>query len=201
MTEMRSWVVDRPLDGNPFAMPKGWLGRLAGRFMLLTNKQTEQLDLLNPRPGSRVLEVGFGPGGLLRELLRKTEVAAVCGVDPSQDMVELAGKRNRSTRLDLRQGTAAETGYPDAEFDHVITVNTVAIWPDLEAGLTELHRVVRPEGTVLISWHGGSNPTRMARRLVLPHDKLDRIQAGLAERFTSVARHELTAQTAFLATR
>jgi ubiquinone/menaquinone biosynthesis C-methylase UbiE len=168
--------------------------------MLLTNKQTEQLALLDPKPGSRVLEVGFGPGGLLRELL-KTEVAAVCGVDPSQTMVDLAGKRNRSSRLELRRGTAAETGYPDAEFDHVITVNTVALWPELEAGLRELHRVVRPQGTVLISWHGGSNPTRMARRLVLPADKLDRIQKGLDDLFSTVTRHELTTQTAFLAVR
>jgi ubiquinone/menaquinone biosynthesis C-methylase UbiE len=194
---MKSWVVDRPLDGNPFAMPKGWLGHLAGRFMLLTNKQTEQLALLDPRPGSRLLEVGFGPGGMLRELLRRTD--AVDGVDPSPAMVDLAGKRNPTANL--RLGTAQRTGYPDAEFDHVVTVNTVAIWPDLEAGLRELHRVVCPQGTVLISWHGGTNPTRMARRLVLPEDKLERIRAGLAELFTSVDRHELTTQTAFLATR
>jgi SAM-dependent methyltransferase len=194
---MTSWAVDRPLDANPFALPRGFLGRLAGRFMLLTNKQTEQLALLDPKPGSRVLEVGFGPGGLIHQLLKVG--ATVCGVDPSPEMVALAGKRNRSA--ELRVGTAAETGYPDEDFDHVVAVNNVAIWPDLEAGLRELHRVVRPGGTVLISWHGGTNPPRVTRGLRLPDDKLERIRGALEALCTTVTRHELSAQTAFLATR
>ncbi len=195
---MTSWAMDRPVDASPFALPRGWLGQLAGRFMLLTNKQSEQLALLDPRPGSRVLEVGFGPGGLIRQLL-KTRAAAVCGVDPSPEMVAFAGKRNRSA--ELRVGTAAETGYPDEAFDHVVSVNNVAIWPDLEAGLRELHRVVRPGGTVLISWHGGTNPNRIARALRLPEDKLERVRHGLDALFGTVVRHELSAQTAFVATR
>jgi ubiquinone/menaquinone biosynthesis C-methylase UbiE len=196
-----SWAVDRPVDASPFALPKGWIGRLAGRFMLLTNKQTEQLALLGPKPGSRVLEVGFGPGGLIRQLLRTG--ATVRGVDPSPEMVTVAGKVNRSAgrRLELRVGTAAETGYPDADFDHVVSVNNIAIWPDLEAGLRELHRVVRPGGTVLISWHGGANPSRLTRALRLPEDKLDRVQSSLEALFGTVTRHELSSQTAFVATR
>jgi SAM-dependent methyltransferase len=192
-----SWAVDRPLDGNPFALPKGLLGRLAGRFMLLTNKQAEQLALLDPASGSRVLEVGFGPGGMIRRLLDRG--VTVCGVDPSPEMVAQAGKRNSSA--ELRVGTAAETGYPDEDFDHVVAVNNVALWPDLEAGLRELHRVVRPGGTVLISWHGGTNPPRITRGLRLPDDKLARIRDALEATFSTVMRHELSAQTAFLATR
>lgn len=194
--------MNRPVDASPFALPKGRLGRLAGRIMLFTNKQTEQLALLDPKPGSRVLEVGFGPGGLIRQLL-KTRAASVCGVDLSPEMVTLAGKVNRSAgrRLELRVGSAAETGYPDEDFDHVVTVNNVAIWPDLEAGLRELHRVVRPGGTVLVSWHGGTNQPRITRGLRLPDDKLHRVRTGLDALFSTVERHELTAQTAFLATR
>jgi ubiquinone/menaquinone biosynthesis C-methylase UbiE len=194
---MTSWAIDRPVDASPFALPKGFLGRLAGRFMLLSNKQTEQLALLDPKPGSRVLEVGFGPGGMIRRLLERG--AVVHGVDPSPEMVALAGKHNRSA--ELRVGTAAETGYPDKDFDHVVSVNNVAIWPDLEAGLRELHRVVHPGGTVLISWHGGTKPPRITRELRLPEDKLARIRDALEAVFSTVTRHELSAQTAFLATR
>lgn len=203
--ELTSWAVDRPLS-SPFALPTGFRGWLAGRFMLWNDgKQSEVVRLLDPSPGSRVLEVGFGPGGLIRQLLARTDVAVVCGVDPSSDMVAAARRHNRvgraAGRLELRTGTAAETGYPDEHFDHVVSVRNVAIWPDLEAGLRELHRVVRPQGTVLICWHGGTDPNRIVRRLRLPDDKLARIHDGLANLFTSVTRHELTMQTAFLATR
>ena len=77
---MTSWAADRPLT-SPFALPKGRFGRLAGRFMLLTNKQADVVAMLDPRPNSRILEIGFGPGGLIRLLLRRG--VSACGVDPS----------------------------------------------------------------------------------------------------------------------
>lgn len=202
MDAMISWAADRPVT-SPFARPRGRLGRLAGRFMLWTNKQGDVAALLDPAPGSRVLEVGFGPGGLIRQLTGRDGVT-VCGVDPSPDMVALAGRLNRRAvaagRVELRVGTAAETGLPDRSVDHAVSVNTIALWPDLETGLRELHRVVRPGGTVLVSWHGGTDPSKIGRGLLLPADKLDRIRQGLAGLFPAVTRHELTTQTAFLAT-
>jgi SAM-dependent methyltransferase len=203
--EVRPWVLDGPVS-SPFAMPTGLVGRLAGLFMLVNNnKQAEVLDTLDPGPESRVLEVGFGPGGLIRSLRQRVPGVTVRGVDPSADMVRFVVRRNRAAvrdgRVELRVGTAERTGYPDESFDHVLSVRNVAIWPDLEAGLRELHRVVRPGGTVLIAWHGGSDPNRIARRLRLPEDKLARISRGLEALFGEVSRRELTCLTVFLARR
>lgn len=199
--QVKPWVLDEPVS-SPFAMPMGWIGRLAGRFMLLNdNKQAEVVDVLDAGPDSRILEVGFGPGGLIRALRKRLPGATIRGVDPSADMVAFATRRNRGGRVELKVGTAAETGYPNESFDHVVSVRNVAIWPDLEAGLRELYRVVRPKGTVLIAWHGGSNPNRIARRLRLPEEKLARIQSGLEGLFSEVSRRELTRLTVFLARR
>jgi SAM-dependent methyltransferase len=114
-------------------------------------------------------------------------------------MRDLARRRNPGA--DLRLGTAEQTGFPDAGFDRVVSVNTVAIWPDLKAGLRELHRVTRPGGRVLIAWHGGRRPSRIVRRLALPADKLSRIEQELRGLFPGTARHELDELTAFTATR
>lgn len=183
-------------------MPNGLLGRLAGRLMLWTNRQQDLLDLLNVQAGERVLEVGYGPGGLIR-LLRHTSVTQICGVDPSPEMQDLASRPHREQiaagRIDLRLGTADRTGFPDADFDCVVSVNNVAIWPDLEAGLREVHRLTRPGGRVLIAWHGGTQPSRIARTLALPEDKLARIEGGLHDLFSGVTRHELTTLTVFTA--
>jgi SAM-dependent methyltransferase len=202
METQRSWALDRAVT-SPFAHPRGLSGRLAGWFMLLTNKQREVADLVGVRSGERVLEVGYGGGGLVRLLADRIGDGVVCGVDPSPDMRDLAARRLRRAvragRVELRVGSAAETGYPDASFDHVVTVNTVALWPDLDAGLRELRRVTRPGGDVVLAWHGGTAPTRIGRRLVLPDDILTRIQDALAAHFTEVERHELTTQVAFKA--
>jgi SAM-dependent methyltransferase len=195
--ELKPWTTDKPVS-SPFALPRGLAGHLAGRLMLLLNRQRDVLDLLDVRPGASVLEVGYGPGGLIR-LLRKTPEARISGVDPSPQMRDLARRRNPGA--DLRLGTAERTGFADAEFDRVVSVNTVALWPDLGAGLRELHRVTRPGGRVLIAWHGGRNPSRIARRLALPADQLNRIEHELGGLFTSTTRHELHGLTAFTAAR
>jgi SAM-dependent methyltransferase len=195
--ELKPWTSDEPVR-SPFALPRGLAGRLAGRLMLVLNRQQDVVDLLDVRPGAQVLEVGYGPGGLIG-LLRQTSAGRICGVDPSPQMRDLAQRRNPGA--DLRLGTAGETGFGPNEFDRVVSVNTVALWPDLAAGLRELSRVTRPGGRVLIAWHGGRHPSRIARKLALPAGALDRIEQGLGELFTATARHELAGLTVFTATR
>jgi SAM-dependent methyltransferase len=197
------WALDKPTR-SPFALPSGLAGRLTGRLMLWMNRQQDVVDLLDVQAGEQVLEVGCGPGGLVR-LLQRTPARRICGVDPSPVMRDLASRPHRAQiaagRIDLRLGTADRTGFPDATFDCVVSVNNVALWPDLEAGLRELHRVTRPGGRVVLAWHGGTRPSRIARGLALPEGKLARIEHGLRDLFSGVTRHELAALTVFVAVR
>lgn len=209
MEARTSWAIDRPV--NRFGRPYGLLGRLAGRMMAVLNRpaQHQVLALLDVRPGDRILEVGYGPGTLVRLLADRTPAALVAGVDPAPEMRDLASRRTRDLRdrsrggpaVDLRIGTAAETGFGDAAFDLVVSVNTVALWPDLTTGLDELHRVVRPGGRVVLAWHSRSARSRFARRLGLPDDRLAAIQEGLARHFTRVDRRETPDLVVFVAVR
>jgi SAM-dependent methyltransferase len=81
----RLGILD-PSTNNPFAHPSGWLGRLAGRLMLWTNSQDDVLGVLDVQPGGDVLEIGYGPGGLIRLLAERTDAASIRGVDPSAAM-------------------------------------------------------------------------------------------------------------------
>ncbi|MEV4102106.1 methyltransferase domain-containing protein [Nonomuraea sp. NPDC049649] len=192
-----SWVTGREHTSN-FAVPTGLMGRLAGRVMFWTNRQRDLLPLLGIRPGEHVLEIGYGPGKLLR-LLSRTEAARVAGVDPSPEMRALATRKAPGTHPGL--GTAERTGQPDAAFDCVVSVNNVAIWPELEPGLRELHRVTRPGGRVVIAWHGGATPSPLARNLRLPDDVLATLERALGDLFGDVTRHELATLTAFVSRR
>lgn len=199
-----SWAKDRPVT-SPFAHPRGVLGRLAGRFMLWATKQDELLGLLRLRPGERVLEVGYGPGGLVRLLADRTEAAEIRGVDPSPEMCAEARRHNRRAvdegRVTLEVGTAERTGLDDGSVDRVVAVNSVALWPDLEAGVRELHRVLSPGGAAVIAWHGGSAPGRIACSLSLPEDQLTRIENALEEHFAEVTRSRLHSLEVFRAVR
>ena len=163
--------------------------------MLWTNKHDGVLDVLGVQPGQDILEIGYGPGGLIRQLAERTDVATVRGVDPSPEMRDQAIRHNRRAvragRAQLDLGTADHTGLPDACVDRVVSVRNVAMWPDLEAAAGELHRVVRPGGTVVIAWHGGTTPSRIARSLRLPEEALGRIERALRIHFSDVTRHQL----------
>jgi SAM-dependent methyltransferase len=199
MQSISAWAWDQPVR-SCFALPRGRWGRLAGWLMLWTNRQSGLRELLDVRTGERVLEVGYGPGGLIR-LLTRTGAAQICGVDPSPQMRDLAVRRHRKDaaagRVDLRVGTAEHTGFAPASFDCVVSVNSVALWPDLGAGLRELRRVTRPGGRVVIAWHGGTRSWGVGRRLALPERQLAVLASRLAQEFTEVARHELRTLTVF----
>ncbi|MGH3314593.1 MAG: class I SAM-dependent methyltransferase [Nocardioidaceae bacterium] len=201
MESISAWAWGEPVR-SCFALPRGRWGRLAGWLMLWTNRQRGLRELLDIRAGERVLEIGYGPGGLIRVLTR-TGAAQICGVDPSPQMRDLAVRRHRKHanggRVDLRVGTAEHTGLPPASFDCVVSVSSVALWPDLSAGLRELHRVTRPGGRVVIAWHGGTRSWGIGRRLALPERQLDVLEGRLAQEFTTVARRELPTLTVFTA--
>jgi SAM-dependent methyltransferase len=178
---------------NSFAaLPAGRLGTFGGQLMRLLNRaqQREIAQFVGPLAGTDVLEVGHGPGVLLGMLARTAR--HVTGVDPSPEMRALAIRAHASAiaegRLDVRPGDAGATGLPDASVDLAVAVNNVAIWPDLDAGVAELHRVLRPGGRLVLSWHGGERPSRPARGLVLPEERLQRVEDAVRARFPDVRR-------------
>ena len=62
-------------------------------------------------------------------------------------------------------------------------------------------RIVRQGGSVVIAWHGGTTPSRIARSLRLPEDELGRIEQVLRDHFGQVARRQLAMLDVFTATR
>jgi ubiquinone/menaquinone biosynthesis C-methylase UbiE len=53
--------------------------------------------------------------------------------------------------LDLRLGSACALPFADRSFDRVFSINSVQFWEDLRQGLTEVLRVLSPNGTAAIA--------------------------------------------------
>jgi SAM-dependent methyltransferase len=137
--------------------PSGPLGRLIAAGMNRGNRafNARAIEALEVRPGTRVLDLGFGGGLTFVPLLDRG--ATVVGVDRAEDMVKAAAARHRDDgRVSVHEGDVTALPLEDAAVDRVLTVNTIYFWPDLEPGLRELHRVLAPGGRVVIGIRDGS---------------------------------------------
>jgi SAM-dependent methyltransferase len=97
------------------------------------------IELLAPRPGEHLLDLGCGDGVLMEQLAALG--TSIVGVDPSPEMV--AGARSRG--LDVRQLDARNLPF-SCEFDAVFS-NAVLHWiPDLDPVLHGVRRALKPNG-------------------------------------------------------
>ena len=136
--------------------PEGLAGRLFGLVMERLNAPAYRraVELLAPRAGERVLEVGFGTGRLVEGLLAAAPGVQVAGVDPTPTMVATASRRravrDAGDRVDLRLGTDAALPWPAHSFDASAAVHSFQFWPDPARSLAELRRVLAPRGRLLL---------------------------------------------------
>jgi ubiquinone/menaquinone biosynthesis C-methylase UbiE len=188
---------------NPFALPRGALGRFAGWVMGHEDRQHRELaGLLAPSPGTDVCEIGFGPGQLLASLAVGDPTIRLCGVDPSAVMLGQARQRLARTGVsaDLRLGVAGAVPFDDESVDHVVAVNSAAIWPDLPAALADARRVLRPGGTLLLAWHSATSPRRLQRSLARPDTWWTTLIDTVRTEFGQARRHDLRYSTVCTAT-
>ena len=103
----------------------------------------EAIRAANPR---RVLEVGCGWGEFAERVLKELGVDLIA-VDQSERMVELARERG----VDARVGDVQELPFAHGEFDVSVANWMLYHVPDLDRGLAELARVLRPGGRLVAS--------------------------------------------------
>jgi 2-polyprenyl-3-methyl-5-hydroxy-6-metoxy-1,4-benzoquinol methylase len=97
----------------------------------------------------RVLEVGCGWGSFAERVARELG-AEVVAVDLSERMVALAQERG----VDARVGDVQELPFADGEFDCVVANWMLYHVPELDRGLGEIARVLRPGGRLVAATNG-----------------------------------------------
>jgi arsenite methyltransferase len=143
------------------------------------NKQAVQL--LDLSSEHRVLEVGFGGGVGLAELSRR--VAFVAGVAPSGPVVRAACKRFREEiaigRMQIREAAVDAIPFEEGSFDRALSVNTIYFWPDPEAGLREIRRLLKPDGRLVLATETRRVPSRITKHGFTPYSEEE--QRGLLQ--------------------
>ncbi len=110
------------------------------------------VDLVGPVPGERVVDIGAGMGpGTVRAARAG---AAVVAVEPTPYMRGILTARRWSqrarARITIADAAAENLPVADGSIDAVWAVNTMHHWVDLDRGIAEIARVLRPGGRVVL---------------------------------------------------
>jgi SAM-dependent methyltransferase len=155
-------AVVRALDRDAIGQghhPRGAAGSVTGWVFAHrpSNRQRNRwaVSLLGVRPVDQVLELGFGPGVAVAELVR-AGAAHVYGIDHSGVMLRQASRRNaaaiRAGRVTLINAPADQLPPAvDGPFDAILAVNSLGFWPAPAERLAELRRRLAPGGRIAIA--------------------------------------------------
>ena len=119
----------------------------------LENGRKVAVDLLNPRPYERILEVGVGTGLSIPYFPRSTSLV---GIDLSKKMLEVCERKLEKlgrTGVELHAMDATHLDFPEASFDGAIALYCISCLEKPVEVLLEMKRVVKPGGRLVIMNH------------------------------------------------
>jgi ubiquinone/menaquinone biosynthesis C-methylase UbiE len=137
--------------------PTGWFGKIVMGDLL--NKGNEKInryaiERLEIQPTDRILDIGFGGGITIVEMLKTIETGKIYGIDFSDVMVAQARDRFKDTiaagKVSIEFADVRKLPFDDDTFDKVCTVNTIYFWEEPEVGLREIARVLKSGGKLVV---------------------------------------------------
>ena len=103
---------------------------------------------------AKLLDVAIGTADLTIEILRQQKASHITGIDLSRKMMAIGeqkvAKLGYQDRVTFDYGSAQQMPYADASFDAVTCAYGVRNFANMDEGLREMHRVLRPGGELMI---------------------------------------------------
>lgn len=144
---------------------------IAGRYDFLNRFMSMGIDvtwrkkalkLLRPLQPKVMLDVATGTGDVAIMASRMLNPDMIIGIDISEGMLsfgrEKVKKLGLSEKITLQEGDSETISFPDATFDAITVAFGVRNFENLEKGLAEIRRVLKPGGKAVILEF--SNPTK-----------------------------------------
>ncbi len=116
--------------------------------------RTRAVALLRDEQPRRVLDVATGTADLAIKIQRTLHPRETIGIDLSTEMLDRGrdkiAQRGLASRISLRRADAATLPFEDDTFDAAFVAFGVRNFEDLDAGLGDIHRVLRPGGALVV---------------------------------------------------
>lgn len=129
--------------------PLTWLYNAASSTAMFQSYYVQvTADVLDHVSDGSLLDVGTGPGRLLKAIHERAPGMMLTGIDLSPSMVSRARQNiadcgfENNIRIEL--GSAESIPFPADSFDIVVSTASIHHWKDPEACLNEIYRVLKP---------------------------------------------------------
>ncbi len=116
--------------------------------IFLSGQKRKFFQAINDYPSGRLLEIGVGTGSHFKYYRHHQ----VTGIDTSRSMLKRA-LLHANGNIELRHMDGEALAFPPAFFDYVVLSHVIAVVTDPEKLLTEVHRVLKPNGKLFILNH------------------------------------------------
>ena len=147
MTKEATWGKER---AELFAKP---IKKMASPvYAALARRSTA--DLTQNKDNPIVLDLGSGPGFLMIEIKRLLPQAHLIGVDPSEPMLKIARENADAASfkdIETRLGRAEKIPVDSKTVNLLVSQWSLHDWADPKKGFSEISRVLKPNGVVIIS--------------------------------------------------
>ena len=112
------------------------------------------IDLLDPMENERILDVATGTGDMVIEVAKRNLSVQIFGIDFSQRMLDLGrikiARNGYNQAVSLQIGSGECLPFADESFDGVICAFGIRNFADVQLGLREFFRVLKPGGRVVV---------------------------------------------------
>lgn len=175
-----------------FGNPHGLLGSIVGWILAAKNDYRNSLAVqkLDPNPGEKILEVGYGPGVTIQKIFNRCEDVFVAGIDISEVMLKQASKRNakyiNENKAVIKRGSVENIPFEDDYFDKVMGINVSLFFPSPVENFKEIKRVIKPGGMLIIVFQ-----PRMAKNVDEVIEKAEKLKSNVMEAGFSNAEFEI----------
>ena len=131
------------------------------------------MDAAGLTEGDNLLEVGCGTGVLAREAVQRVGPdGSVTGMDLSESMLGVA--RSISPEVDFQQGNAVDLPFADESFDITVASFMLMFVPDQALAVSEMWRVLKPGGRLVISvWESLNENPAYAELVDIATNRID----------------------------
>jgi len=137
-----------------FGNPTGCGGKISTFMMNCLNQKLYKavIENIDIRETDTILDVGFGNGYLISRLSNR-KPQKLYGIEISSDMLNTVTRKNRKKieqgKIQLTLADVQDLPFEESSIDKVYTVNTVYFWHDISKGLSEIKRILKPDGIFL----------------------------------------------------
>lgn len=138
--------------------PEGKIGIEVAENMNVGNRGIclNTYGLLELKAHDHVLEIGMGNGRFVSDLFDKEPNIYYTGIDYSSTMVHEASAINQelvlANKVDFIEASVSKLPLNDHSIDHITTTNTIYFWPQAQEDVSELFRVLKSKGKLVIGY-------------------------------------------------